>query len=327
MNEWIDEATGNKPLPKSHGLDGMAVSYRNRSVDAERASRQIIEVLQGFESVEDLREHFEAESLVIDAMNFDWPEYAARIVDAYEDQKILLTAGAQSAARLSERKPRTADPCINTKAIRMANNTDFLKIVVKDVDFLWPRLDQTYRFNSTDKKTEPCPPTATNAGYSLAWKTSLAEGKKLKDQLRAHYEACREGNKKLPEFSDVFGAKRLNDEDGNPTDFVQFTAKKRAMSNDGKENKPPQVVGPDLQDLDNKAIWSGSKGHIRALAFPTTDPDGIGGISLLLDAVQVTHAEYGGDGLEDDFGPAQVAEPDFGDSKPAPAERRSSDEF
>ncbi len=32
-----------------------------------------------------------------------------------------------------------------------------------------------------------------------------------------------------------------------------------------------------------------------------TDPQGNGGISLLLDAVIVTDAQYGGDGLEDDF--------------------------
>lgn len=187
----------------------------------------------------------------------------------------------------------------------MAANQDFLKVVRKNVKFLWPRIDQTYRYNNADKKTEACAPNVTGAGYSIAWEMSLAEGKELKAQLKAHYDDCRKRNGKLPEFMDVFGSKRLTDENGNPTDFVQFTAKKRAISNDGKTNKPPVVVGPDLKDLEDKAIWTGSVGHIRALAFPTTDPDGKGGISLLLDAVQVNEPVYGGDNLEDDFGPAQ----------------------
>lgn len=187
----------------------------------------------------------------------------------------------------------------------MASNPDFMKVVEKDVELLWPRLDQTYRYNNADKKTEPCAANVTGAGYSLAWKMSLKEGKALKEKLKEHYKDCRTRNAKLPEFSDVFGSKRLADEDGNPTDFVQFTAKKRAISNDGKTNKPPVVVGPDLKDLDDKAIWTGSIGHVRALAFPTTDPDGKGGISLLLDAVQVNDPVYGGDNLEEDFGPAK----------------------
>ena len=34
-------------------------------------------------------------------------------------------------------------------------------------------------------------------------------------------------------------------------------------------------------------------------AYPATDPDGNGGISLLIDVVQVTHAVYGGASLDD----------------------------
>lgn len=208
----------------------------------------------------------------------------------------------------------------------MASNPDFLKIVRKDVEFLWPRLDQPYRYNNADKRSEPCAPNVTGAGYSLAVKMPLEEGKVLKAELKAHYEDCQSRNPKLPTFSDVFGSKRLVDGDGNNTDFVQFTAKKRAVSNDGKENKPPVVVGADQKDLEDKAIWTGSTGHIRMLAFPTTDPDGKGGVSLLLDAVVVTDPVYGGDNLEDDFGAPVVVDdlpkaqaPDAGAAASAPA--------
>jgi hypothetical protein len=183
----------------------------------------------------------------------------------------------------------------------MAANTDFLKVMIKDTTFHWPRLDQPYRYNSQEKRTEACAPTVQNAGYSIAFDMTLAEAKELKKTLEGHYNQARARNSKLPEFSQVFGAK-VDKEAGT----VRFTAKKRAVSNDGKVNAPPKVVGPDLKDLAEKNIWSNSKGNLRVLAFPTTDPDGSGGISLLLDVVQVVEAVYGGDNLEDDFGPAQA---------------------
>jgi hypothetical protein len=183
----------------------------------------------------------------------------------------------------------------------MATNNDFLKVMVKDTTFHWPRLDQPYRYNSQEKRTEACAPTVANAGYSIAFDMTMAEAKELRKVLSDHYNAARARNSKLPEFSKIFGAVK-NEEAGT----VRFTAKKRAVSNDGKINAPPKVVGADLKDLEEKGIWSGSKGNLRVLAFPTTDPDGAGGISLLLDVVQVVDAVYGGDNLEDDFGPAQT---------------------
>lgn len=206
----------------------------------------------------------------------------------------------------------------------MAANTDFLKVMIKDTTFYWPRLDQPYRYNAQEKRNEPCAPTVANAGYSIAFDMTLAEAKELKKMLEGHYNQARARNSKLPEFSQVFGAK-ADKEAGT----VRFTAKKRAVSNDGKVNPAPKVVGPDLKDLEDKRIWSNSKGNLRVLAFPTTDPDGSGGISLLLDVVQVVEAVYGGDNLEDDFGPAQVgktlsADDDFdAPSAPPPSAQKS----
>lgn len=210
------------------------------------------------------------------------------------------------------------------KTYDMATNTDFLKVMIKDTTFHWPRLDQPYRYNSQEKRTEACAPTVANAGYSIAFDMTMDEAKALKAELVAHYNAARERNRKLPEFSQIFGAKPDPE-----TGTVRFTAKKRAVSNDGKVNAPPKVVGPDLKDLEDKGIWSGSKGNLRVLAFPATDPDGKGGISLLLDVVQVVEAVYGGDNLEDDFGPAQTgktlsADDDFGSAPPPSSTAQAS---
>lgn len=198
---------------------------------------------------------------------------------------------------------------------------DFHKIMVRNVAFLWPRLDQPYRYNNATKRTEACAASATNAGYSLAWEMLPGDATKLRDECIAHYNACRARNTTLPEFGKIFGAKK-DDAKG----VIHFTAKKRAMSSAGTETKPPTVVDAQLQPLADKAIWTGSEGNVRVLAFPTVDPEGVGGISLLLDVVQVVKPVYGGDGLEGDF--EAVAAPiddDLGGfdggatSKPAPA--------
>mgnify|MGYP003150391118 CR=1 FL=1 len=211
-------------------------------------------------------------------------------------------------------------------------NPDFKKFVFKDVTFAWPRLDQPYRYNPTTEKSEPCPVNAQGASYSLAFTMPNDKAAEVFAEMKAHYAECRFRNAKLPEFSTVFGVKRLKDDQGNETGMAQFTAKKNAMSNDGKENKMPVVVGADHKPLEDRAIWGGSTGHVRVLAFPSTNPqDKSGGVTLLLDAVVVTKAEYGGDNLEDDFGgPEQVDDlpggEDFGaaanaaSSAPAPAD-------
>lgn len=188
-------------------------------------------------------------------------------------------------------------------------NPDFKKFVFKNVTFAWPRLDQPYRFNPSTEKSEPCPASAQGASYSLAFTMPNKEAAEIFAEMKAHYNDCRTRNAKLPEFSTVFGVKRLKDDQGKETGMAQFTAKKSAMSIDGKENKMPVVVGVDHQPLADRAIWGGSTGHVRVLAFPSTNPqDKSGGVTLLLDAIVVTKAEYGGDGLDDDFGPAEAVD-------------------
>jgi hypothetical protein len=176
----------------------------------------------------------------------------------------------------------------------MATNTDFLKVMIADTTFHWPRLDQPYRYNNAEKRTEACAPTVTGAGYSIAFDMPMDKARELFTALKAHYNATRARNAKLPEFSQVFGMKK-----DEAAGTVRFTAKKRAVSNSGELNKPPVVIDAQKQPLAEKNIWSGSTGNLRVLAFAATDPDGKGGISLLLDTVQVVNAVYGGDGLDD----------------------------
>lgn len=186
----------------------------------------------------------------------------------------------------------------------MATNSDFLKVMIKDVELRWPRLDQPYRYNAQEKRTEACAAGAPNAGYSVSWDMPIDKAKELFGVLKAHYATSQASNAKLPPFSKVFGM--VKDEAAGT---CRFTAKKRAMSDAGKVNPPPTVIDGQKADLANKAIWTGSKGNLRVLAFAARDPDGIGGISLLLDVVQVVEASYGGDRLDDFDEVAPTAKP------------------
>ena len=202
--------------------------------------------------------------------------------------------------------------------------TDFKPVMIRNVEFKYPRLNATYRYNTAEKKSEECAPTASNAAYSIAWEMTAEEAKTLHAELKAHYETCQT---KAP-FSKVFGMKKL--ESGN----YEFRAKRNGTNSQGQQNEKPRVIDGMKQPLADTAFWGGSKGSIKVTAYPVTDPDGNGGVSLLIDTVQVTHAVYGGGGLDDfdevattmeggidasldDFGPATAPAPQ---AAPAPAE-------
>ena len=181
----------------------------------------------------------------------------------------------------------------------MANNDDFHKVLAKNVTLQYPKLNGTYRFNTQKQASEPCAPTASNAAWSVAFEMPKDQAKPLYDELQAHYEACRSRNSKMPKFKTIFGMKKLKDGNGNETGIVQFAAKRNGMKKDGTPNKAPTVIDGQKQPLTDLAFWGGSKGTVRAWAVAVIDPDGNGGISLLLDAVQVTEARYGDGGMDD----------------------------
>ena len=195
--------------------------------------------------------------------------------------------------------------------------TDFKPVMIRNVEFKYPRLNGTYRYNTSEKKSEECAPTASNAAYSIAWEMAADEAKTLHADLKAHYETCQT----KAAFSKVFGMKKLDS--GN----YEFRAKRNGTNSQGALNDKPRVIDGMKQPLADLTFWGGSKGSIKVTAYPVTDPDGIGGVSLLIDTVQVTHAVYGGGGLDDfdevpttmaggvdealdDFGPAAAPAPE-----------------
>lgn len=181
------------------------------------------------------------------------------------------------------------------------NNEDFLKILATNVTIQYPRLNSTYRYNPQKKQSEPCAQTASLAAWSVTFEMPKEQAKPIYEQLRAHYEASKARNATLPAFSKVFGMKKLKDEHGNETGMVQFAAKRNGVRGDGTLNKPPMVIDGQKQPIADLSFWGGTKGVVRAYACAVVDPEGLGGISLLLDAVQLTEPPRYGDGGLDDF--------------------------
>ena len=188
-------------------------------------------------------------------------------------------------------------------------NTDFKPVMIRNVVFSYPRLGATYKYNTAEKRSEECNPRAQGAAYSIGWEMSKEDAGKLHAELKAHYESC---VTKAP-FGKIFGMKPL--ESGN----VMFSAKRNGVNGKGEENPKPTVINGLKQPLEDVHIWGGSKGNLKVTAYPVTDPNGIGGISLLIDIVQVTDAVYGGGGLDefDTIAPVgKIIDPDF-DTPPA----------
>ena len=186
-------------------------------------------------------------------------------------------------------------------------NTDFKSIMVRNVTFAFPRLAETYRFSTADKRSIACAPRAQGANYSIGWEMAAADAGKLHAELKAHYESC---GRKEP-FEKVFGMKKLDD------GSFSFSAKRNGVNGKGEENPLPRVIDCDKQPFaDVGSLWTGTKGTLKVTAVPVTDPNGAGGISLLLDVVQVIEAVTGGSGLDDfdTIAPVgRVADPDLGD--------------
>ena len=66
-------------------------------------------------------------------------------------------------------------------------NDDFLKVVFKDVEFKYPRLGDTFRFNTATRQSEPCPPTANGAAWTINWEMAYDKAKPIYDQLDHYY--------------------------------------------------------------------------------------------------------------------------------------------
>jgi len=187
-------------------------------------------------------------------------------------------------------------------------NPDFLSMTVKNVEFLYPKVDTPYRFNASQQRSEPVDAKVPGAKWEVSWVVDEARGKEFIETLKTHYSECKSRDAKRPAFGKVFGSKILDD------GRYKFTASRNGLTTAGTAATEPEVVGADTKPLANRSFWTGSTGNLMVSAIATTAPDGVGGIKLLLGKIQVVNPVYGsaGAGFEDETASVVSADPDFG---------------
>ena len=69
--------------------------------------------------------------------------------------------------------------------------------IVENVEALWPKIDKTYAFDQSVKRSVPCSPRDQNAEFSIAFRMDSATAKALFMQMKGAYDANKEPKCKL----------------------------------------------------------------------------------------------------------------------------------
>ncbi len=168
----------------------------------------------------------------------------------------------------------------------MANNAT--SHIVRDVTALYPRLNQTYKYDPSagDRgRTMPCKPDAEGAKFETSFTMTEDQAKELYGAMSEAYKAraAKEKNwpDKLPKASDVF----KKDDNGM---YVGKAVLKGSYG--GEITSPPLQVDAKNKPLpDGFELTSGSRVNLSVVFVPYSMRDH--GVSLRLKAVQVTKLE------------------------------------
>lgn len=189
--------------------------------------------------------------------------------------------------------------------------SDFKDVMLKDVEFIYPRVDQLYKYDPHAKKDDgtsgkSVPATADEQG--AAWSTgfilSKEESIKFWDACAAHHKARAPKDK----FKTVHGSRELDD------GRMQFNCKSKGKTAKGVIKSAPLVIDGQRKPLENLSFYGGSKGNLKVTIMPALNPSTKEhGVSLILSAIQVTDAIYsGGDDMAgfDSIAPAPSEDDD-----------------
>ena len=63
---------------------------------------------------------------------------------------------------------------------------------INNVEAMWPRINRTYKFDNTEKRSVPCDATDDGASYTLQFRMNEAQAKDLYKHMKIAY-AIRQG--------------------------------------------------------------------------------------------------------------------------------------
>ena len=148
---------------------------------------------------------------------------------------------------------------------------------IDNVEALWPRLNQTYRFDATENRSVPCDALDEGSNYSLQFRMDTEQAKALYIEMREAYKNGRKAE--WPEKVDM----PFKKEDGG-----SFTFKAKLKGAYGKDatRAPAQYDAKGKKLPEDFLLTTGSMVNIAVSFTPYHGAMGTG-VSLRLKAVQV----------------------------------------
>lgn len=149
--------------------------------------------------------------------------------------------------------------------------------LINNVEILYPRINQCYRFDNTENKSVPCDPFEDGAKYETKFRMDKDQAKSLYKAMATAYAERRE--KSWPEKLEM---PFEQDDEGK---FVGKAVLKGAYGKDATA-KPKQYDAKSKELPADFKLTTGSVGNIAVVFVPYNMRDN--GVSLRLKAVQVT---------------------------------------
>ena len=149
--------------------------------------------------------------------------------------------------------------------------------LINNVEILYPRINQCYRFDNTENKSVPCDPFEDGAKYETKFRMDKDQAKTLYKAMATAYAERRE--KSWPEKLEM---PFEQDDEGK---YVGKAVLKGAYGKDATA-KPKQYDAKSKELPTDFKLTTGSRGNIAVVFVPYNMRDN--GVSLRLKAVQVT---------------------------------------
>ena len=148
---------------------------------------------------------------------------------------------------------------------------------IKGVEALYPRINKTYKFDSSENRSVPCDVLDDGAAYEMSFKMNETQAKELMSAMASVYKEKRES--KWPE---KFPVPFTKDDEG------MYIGKAKLKGAYGKDatSKPKQYDAKNKELPDDFQLTSGSTVNLAVVLVPYSMASA--GVSLRLRAVQVT---------------------------------------
>ena len=148
---------------------------------------------------------------------------------------------------------------------------------INNVEALWPRINRTYRFDTSERKSVPCNPLDDGSSYTLQFRVGRTQAKTLFQAMTVAYN-----DKRTSDWPEKLAMPFKKEDDGS------YTHKAKLKGSYGEETtRPPAQYDAKGKKLpEDFLLTTGSTINIAVVLAPYSGAMGAG-VSLRLKAVQV----------------------------------------